>query len=199
MNGEQVSASQVVFAMLMGFSLAATCGLRAFLPLFVISLGSNAGFIHLSSSFEWMQSWPALLCFGTGTVLELLGDKIPAVDHLLDAAGSVIRPTAGAVAASSMIQGFDPLLTLVLGIVMGGTVAGFVHMVKSTFRLMTSLFTAGLGNPVVSMVEDGAAFVGGVIAIFLPYITAAVTVVLLVWGVKWSLDRMKKKKALQTS
>ena len=185
---------QIIFAILMGFSLAATCGLRAFLPLLIIGLGAKAGLVTLSNGFEWMASYPALICFGTATVLEIVGDKIPAVDHFLDAAGVFVRPIAGAIAAGSLIRGFDPLLALVIGIITGATIAGIVQILKGSFRLFSTFFTGGMANPAVSVAEDGATAVTGVVGIFFPYITAAVIVVLLVLGIRLALGGMRSRK-----
>ena len=186
---------QIIFAILMGFSLAATCGLRAFLPLLIISLGAKAGWIDLSSGFEWMASWPAIIVFGTATVLEILGDKVPTVDHLLDAGGVFVRPVAGAVAASSLIQGMNPLMTLVVGIILGATIAGIVNAIKGTFRGLSTALTGGVANPVVSLVEDGATALTGVLGLVVPYVTAAGIIVALVYGGKAVKSRMRCRKA----
>ena len=169
----------IVFALLMGFSLAAACGLRAFLPLFVIGLGVRAGLLTMSDGFEWMGSYPALICFGFATLLEILADKIPAVDHVLDAGGVFVRPLAGAVAASCLIKGFDPMMTVVIGIIVGSSVAGVVHTLKGSLRLLSTATTGGIANPVISVIEDAAATVTSVISIFLPYLVAGVVILAL--------------------
>ena len=51
-----------------GLSLAASCGLRAFLPLFVLAIVSRLGPESLSliqsESLQWLQSTPALIALG---------------------------------------------------------------------------------------------------------------------------------------
>lgn len=185
---------QIIFALLMGFSLAATCGLRAFLPLLIISLGAKAGFIDLSTSFGWMESWPAIIVFGTATVLEILADKVPAVDHVLDAAGMIVRPIAGAVAASSLIQGMNPLMTLVVGIIVGATIAGIVNAIKGTARGISTAVTGGVANPVVSVAEDGATALTGVLSLIVPYITAVAIIVALVYTCKMVIGKFRCRK-----
>jgi hypothetical protein len=183
----------IIFAVLMGFSLAATCGLRAFLPLLIISIAARSGYLTLSPGFIWMMSWPAIICFATATVLEILGDKVPAVDHVLDSAGVFVRPVAGAVAASSMITGIDPLLALVIGIIMGATVAGLVQTIKGAIRLLSSTLTGGIANPVVSIVEDSATALTGVISLIAPYITASLILVGIIMGMRVVSRRLRKK------
>lgn len=184
---------QVTFALLMGFSLAATCGLRAFLPLLIIGLGAKAGLIDLASGFGWMESYPALICFGAATVIEIAGDKIPAVDHILDAAGVIVRPVAGAIAASSLIQGLDPLLSLVIGIIVGSGIAGIVQALKGSFRVLTTAATGGAANPVVSTAEDGAATATGVASLFVPALTGALILITLFVGARFVVMRRRRR------
>jgi large-conductance mechanosensitive channel len=184
---------QITLVLLMGFSLAATCGLRAFLPLFIISLAAKAGMISLAPGFGWMESYPALICFGTATVLEIAGDKIPAVDHVLDAAGVFVRPIAGAIAASSLIQGMDPLLSLVIGIIVGSSVAGIVQALKGSLRIVSSVATGGTANPVISTVEDGTATVTGVASLFVPVLTGAVILVALFIVARVAVQRRRQR------
>ncbi len=187
---------QIVFAILMGFSLAATCGLRAFLPLLVIGIAAKTGFVDLSVNFEWMMSWPAIICFGSATVLEILGDKIPAVDHFLDSAGVVVRPVAGAIAASSMIQGMEPLTALVVGIIMGATVAGIVQFIKGSLRLVSTATTGGIANPAMSVVEDGATASVSILSIFVPVITAVLIMIGLVFGIRFAFGKLCRRKQI---
>lgn len=184
---------QLTLALLMGFSLAATCGLRAFLPLFLIALAAKAGMITLSHGFEWMQSYPALICFGSATILEILGDKIPIVDHALDASGTFVRPVAGAIAACSLIHGFDPLTGFVISIIMGSVVAGAVHTAKSSLRLGSTMLTAGLANPILSVAEDGAAVVTGVIGLLVPILAAAGIIIAMILIGRFTISRLKSK------
>jgi len=152
----------------MGISLAACAGLRAFLPLLVISILARTGYLHLHQGFEWLASIPALITFGTASVVEILGDKIPAVDNFLDSAGIVIKPVAGAVLVSSLVVRMDPLLAVVLGIIAGGSIAGIIHTGKAGMRIASTGLTMGMANPIVSVVEDLGAVSGIVLAIVAP-------------------------------
>ena len=53
----------------------------------------------------------------------------------------------------------DPLWRAVLAILVGGSVAGTVHVAKAKTRLGSSMATLGVANPVLSFVEDVVAFV----------------------------------------
>ena len=185
----------------MGFALSATCGLRAFLPLFAASVLSHFGYVTFGASFVWMSSLPAMIVFGSAVVFELIGDKFPAVDHALDAGGLVVKPLAATLLAASMFAHVDPLLACVLGLVTGGVAAGGVHLVKTKTRLASSLLTMGFGNPVLSVIEDVLAFASVAIAILLPIFAAMMVVGLMVMAVSLALiyrQHRIQRRAMQT-
>jgi len=161
-----VLRSTVVVAM--GIVLAATCGLRAFLPLFGLSIVAWAGRLQVSEGFAWMASGWAVLCFGTAVLAEILADKFPAVDHAMDAIGLVARPLAGTLVLASVMGTRDPLLACVVGLIAGGTAAGGVQLVKAKVRILSTTFTAGLANAVVSFVEDVLAITCVVLTLIFP-------------------------------
>ena len=156
----------------MGFALAASVGLRAFLPLFAAGVLTRLGYVQMGASFAWMSSTPALIVFGSAVVFELLGDKFPAIDHLLDSAGIVVKPAAASLLAGSLFTNVDPLFAATLGSVSGGATAGTVHVVKSGGRLASTAFTGGVANPVLSLIEDVTAFLGVVMAFLIPFVAA---------------------------
>lgn len=195
---EGIDAAAVMdqgMAIAMGLALAATCGLRAFLPLFVLSLLATFGKVELGEAFTWMASPIALVCFGTALVAELLGDKIPAVDHTLDAIGVVVKPTAATLATASLVTEFDPMLAVVLGLLTGGVAAEGVHLAKAKTRVLSTAFTGTLGNPVLSVLEDIAALLGVILAWVVPVlvVVGAILFVFTVW--MWRRRRRVVKAA----
>lgn len=163
----------------LGFSLAATTGLRAFLPLFVAAAAARLGQVTLGPSFAWLGSDPAVIVFGSAVVLEVLADKVPALDHALDACGVFVKPAAATLLAASMFTSMDPVMASALGLVSGGAVAGGVHVVKAKARLASSVFTFGAGNPVLSLAEDVLAVAGVILAMLLPIVAAFVILCIL--------------------
>ena len=156
---------EMIIALMLGVALAAACGLRAFLPLAMLSALSAADVLSLGDAFTWLGSPPALACFSAAVIVEILGDKVPGVDHALDLAGTAIRPAAGSVAAVALVDGLDPLALCVLGLVTGGAVAGGVHLVKAGARAGSTATTGGLGNPMLSLLEDLTALGVGAAAV----------------------------------
>jgi hypothetical protein len=151
-----------------GIGLAACAGLRAFLPLLVVGACGRAGWLGLSGPFEWLATWPALVVFGVAVVVEILADKIHVVDHLLDVVQGVVKPAAGAALVVAVVTDLTPLQATVLGILGGGGTAAVVHVAKAKVRLLSSALTSGLGNPILSLMEDVVTGLGSVVAILAP-------------------------------
>lgn len=153
-------------------SLSASAGLRAFLPMLVAGGLSRLGLVTLGEHFQFLQSAPALVVFGVATVLEVAGDKIPAVDHALDVAGTFVRPLAGSLlAASVMWQVDEPLWACVLGVIVGAPTALAPHAAKAATRAASSTFTVGFANPVLSVMEDVGSTLVAVLAVLVPIAT----------------------------
>lgn len=174
---DAVNWLEVVPSLALGIGLAACAGLRAWLPLLLLGGLARWGVVDLSPSFEFVSSTRALILFGVATVVEIAGDKIPAVDHALDAISTVLRPAAGSLLAASVLwQVSDPLTAMALGIAVGAPSALVPHAAKSTLRVVSTTFTGGLANPVLSVLEDAAAFVLFLLTVVVPLLAAALVV-----------------------
>ncbi len=149
-----MSSLELILPLGLGLALAASAGLRAFVPLFTVSVLGWAGVIDLGSAMAWLGAPATTLCLAVAVLAEVLADKIPVVDHAMDAIGTVVRPLAGALVGTTLIVGADPLLATVAGMAAGGAVAGAAHATKATVRVGSTGSSGGLANPVVSLVED---------------------------------------------
>jgi hypothetical protein len=160
----------------MGIGLAACAGLRAWLPLLLAGLLARASILELGPSFHFIASTQALILFGVATLVEMIGDKVPAVDHTLDVLSTVLRPAAGSLlVASVMWRVHDPLTALALGVAVGAPTSLVPHAAKSALRAASTAFTGGLANPVLSLVEDLAAVLIFVFTVVVP-VAVAVTI-----------------------
>ena len=172
-----VSWLEIVPSLALGIGLAACAGLRAWLPLLLLGGLARWGVVDLSPSFEFVASTRALILFGVATVVEIAGDKIPVVDHTLDALSTVLRPAAGSLLAASVLwQVSDPLTAMALGVAVGAPSALVPHAAKSTLRVVSTSFTGGLANPILSLIEDAIAFVLFVLTVVLPVLAASLVV-----------------------
>jgi hypothetical protein len=179
-------------------ALAAAAGLRAWLPLLAAGVLARLGMAELGQSFAWLGSWPALGLLGGATALEIAGDKIPVVDHALDVLGTFLRPLAGTLAAAAtLVHIEDPLIALVVGLILGAPVALAPHVAKTTLRGVSTGTTAGLANPLLSVLEDAVSLLITVLAFAVPLLT----VLLLASGgwLGWRWLRRRRQRAAAAS
>ena len=174
------SLTEALPTVALAVALAACAGLRAWLPLLLAGALSRAGWLQLGDSFQLMGSNKALALFALATTLELIGDKIPAVDHTLDMLGTVLRPAAGALLAASVLgQISDPLTAVVLGTALGAPAAIVPHAAKSVLRAASTTLTAGLANPFLSVLEDASTLMLFALAVLVPLLVIAMLAVML--------------------
>jgi len=173
-------------ALAMAIALAAAAGLRAWLPLLAAGGLARLGVLDVGSSFQFLASDKALVLFGLATVIEVVGDKIPAVDHALDVIGTPLRPLAGAVLAASVLGTVaDPLTSAVLGIAVGAPTALVPHVAKSALRAASTTATGGLANPALSFVEDALSVVLLILAVLVPLVVVALVALTLFLATRW--------------
>jgi Domain of unknown function (DUF4126) len=177
-------AVTLVLQIASGIGLASCAGLRAFLPLFAVGVAGRAGWLPLRDGFEWLASTPALVVLGTAVLMEMLADKIPIVDHALDAVAIFVKPMAGAVALASRVATSSPLAAVVLALILGAPIAGGVHLLKAKARLLSTLTTCGLANPVQSTAEDAASVAGCVLCLAVPFVFLALLLLLLILSLR---------------
>jgi len=166
-------------ALATGIVLAASAGLRAFLPVFAAALGARFLGMPVPDYLAWIASPATLIIFGAATVFEILGDKIPVVDNALDAIQSVTKPLLAALAATPFIFQFAPEHAAALGLAVGVPLALGVHAAKATVRAGSTATTAGAVNPLLSVVEDALVIVAVVLAFVLPLLALLLTALLL--------------------
>jgi hypothetical protein len=170
---------------LMAFGLATAAGLNAWVPLLATGLLARyTDLIDVSGGFAVLTHTPVLIA------LTVVGDKVPAVDHALHAAGTVIAPATGVVAGLASTTGLDvsPVLVTVIGLVAAET----THGTRMAIRPFSTVGTAGIGNPVLSLLEDVGALGLSVLAIALPVLAALVILVAAV--VAWRLLRRLRRR-----
>ena len=144
-----------VAATILGVALAASCGLRTFLPLFIVGVvGRWTDWVDIGPDFDWTTSTPALLAFGIGAVVEMAGDKIPWLDNFLSAIQTPVRTLAGALIYASVAIEMPLWALALLALILGGGVALAVHTTRSGLRLASTSATGGSVNPLLSVAED---------------------------------------------
>ena len=127
-------------------------------------------------------------------LIEMTVDKIPAVDTVNDLIQTIGRPAAGAIlfaSSSGVVGDLHPVLAIVAGLVLAGT----VHAAKSTVRPAVTATTAGAGNWLVSLVEDILALISTLLSILIPIIVMLAIIFLLLFVFWWRGRRVKTSLA----
>jgi uncharacterized membrane protein len=179
----------LIYAGMLGLGLAASCGLNTFLPLLMLAGAAHFHLfnVQLNGSFAWLASDAALLALGIAAVVEIIDDKIPAVDHGLDVIGTFARPAAGTVGAAAVFHGIDPTYAALIGLIIGAPLSFGFHSAKAGTRAASSATTFGIGNPVLSLLEDIFAVGLMLISLILPLLVPVVLLITI-----WLLWKMVK-------
>jgi len=161
-------SSETVLSVLIGFALAAACGLRVFVPLLAMSVAARTGHFAPAAGFAWLGSDAALVALAAATVLEVVAYHVPWLDHLLDHAGAPLAVAAGVVSVAASAHQMSPFVRWALAVIAGGGLAGLFQALTGAGRLGSTVVTGGLGNPFFATAETGAAVVISVAALALP-------------------------------
>ena len=187
---------ELLLGIFSAFGLSASAGLNAYIPLLVVGTIEHyfPNTLKLATPFDLLANPWILILLGVLVIIEMIADKVPAVNHINDLIQTIVRPAAGAVAfaaSANVITDVNPVLALACGLL----VAGSVHTVKAAaVRPAVTATTGGAGNIPVSIAEDIIATVASIIAVVLPIIAAALTIVLLTLLLWWWYSRSQKAK-----
>jgi Domain of unknown function (DUF4126) len=106
--------------------------------------------------------------------LDFVGDKIPIVDHVLHVVGIAVAPVVGGILGLATARAVDlsPSLVVLLSVV----AALATHLARTAARPVATATTAGAGNPIVSLGEDGISGTLSVTAVLAPIVAAVLAV-----------------------
>jgi hypothetical protein len=169
-----------IFASLLtSAGLGAGAGLNAYATMLVFGLLARWQPATFSGELaRFFASTPVLIVVAVLYVVEFIADKVPAVDHIWDVVHTFIRPAAGAVVAwAAVSKGSIPHGAVIVATVLAGTTALGAHALKATTRIASTMATGGLGNPLLSLVEDLLAFLGALVALLVPLLVIGVIIV----------------------
>ncbi len=175
----EISAETIAAAAL-GIGLAASAGFRVFVPMLVASIAAHAGILPVQDGFAWLSSWPATICFGTATVLELAAYYVPFVDNLLDSITTPMAVGAGTLLMTSVLPIDNNMLRWATGFIVGGGIAATVQSGSVLARLLSSGLTGGGANPALASGENAAAFGTSLLSLVIPLVVVPVLLVTIV-------------------
>ena len=174
--------------LLTGFGLATAAGLNAYIPL--LALGLLARFtdlVNLPHAWAWLENGWVIAIVAVLLVVEVIADKIPALDSVNDVIQTFVRPTAGGIVfgsgtAAQTSAVTDPGAFATSGqwvpVAVGVVTALVVSLTKSTVRPAANVATAGVAAPVLSTIEDITSVGLVFVAILLPVLVLVVAVAL---------------------
>jgi Domain of unknown function (DUF4126) len=193
--------------LLTGFGLATAAGLNAYIPLLALGLLSRfTDLVSLPHGWAWLENGWVMAIVAVLLVIEIVADKVPALDSVNDAIQTFVRPTAGGIvfgsgtaAQTSAVTdpGAFPQSGQWIPVVIGVVVALVVSLTKSAVRPAANVATAGMAAPVLSTVEDGISVSLVFVALLVP-VLVLVAVVALVWAVVWILRRRRRSRNAET-
>ena len=179
--------------LLTGAGLATAAGLNAYIPLLSVGLAARfLDWVQLPPAWAWLSNEWVMLVIGILLVLEIIADKIPAVDSVNDIIQTVVRPTAGGIlfgtgATSETVAVTDPAsfftsnawVPVAIGVLLSLT----VHVGKTMVRPAANAMTAGIAAPILSGIEDVVSVVLTFLAIVLPILVIVGIIGLVVGGI----------------
>ncbi|MGQ9838284.1 MAG: DUF4126 domain-containing protein [Cyanobacteriota bacterium] len=186
----------------LGLGLSAACGFRIFVPLLVMSIAAQSGYLELADDLQWIASDVALMVFAVATFFEVSAYYVPWVDNLLDMVATPVAVVAGILVMSAAIGDIgevSPVLSWALAAILGGGSAGITQGTTKVLRLVSTTTTAGLGNPLLATTENITSLALAVVAVLSPWLAVMVFGLLLYWLGQRAVRLLFRQKNRQSS
>jgi uncharacterized protein DUF4126 len=196
-SGSLSNVAGVAGAVAAGIALAACSGLRAFLPVFLVALAARVLHWPLAPQVAWLDSDIVLLALGVATAAEVAADKIPLLDHALDAVHTVLGPAAAVLASVSAWSHLAPQHAVLVALLAGAPVALGVHALSAVARVKTTVLSGGAANPALSVGEDAVTVAGVSLAVLAPIVLAVVLAFVLALLSVWAVRSASKTRRRQ--
>jgi hypothetical protein len=183
-----------VMALFAGVGLAAACGFRVFVPLFITSLAAS-GHVDMFGEMDveamlgdqqWLANPWITLALGIATALEIGSYYIPWLDNALDTVATPAAVVAGTFITGAMMPEFmgDGSFKWIAATIAGGGTAGLVQGASVITRGTSTATTGGIGNPVISTaVLGGSIFTAG-LAILMPILAGGLVLILMYFVIR---------------
>jgi Domain of unknown function (DUF4126) len=169
-----------------GLALSTAAGFNAYIPLLVTGVLARAtDLIELDTPFDRLEEPVVLGVVAAVGLVDFVGDKVPPVDHVLHTVGLVVAPVTGAFLALGVTSDEEVLPAVAL--VSGAVAAGASQGARASARPLSTVATGGIGNPLLSLGEDGVSATLSFAAIAVPILAlvlAAVVLVLLLLAIR---------------
>jgi hypothetical protein len=177
----------------LGVGLASVAGVRAFLPLALAALFWRLGLLGPPDILDLPNGWNVVGVLAALAVLEIVLDKVRALDPAFGFAMIPLRIAAGALLFAVALE---PAAVLdAAPLVAGGMIAGVVAVLKAILRPSSRTPAVGVSTAFLSAVEDVVALVGCVLALLVPWLPLATLLpVVLAAFLLFFLYRIRKRR-----
>ncbi len=164
---------EILLALGIGIGLASVAGVRAFLPLALAAFFAQVGLFLTPPPMLYDPRWweTAVGVLAALAVLEIVLDKIPALDRPFNYAMVPVRIASGALLFATAF-GVDPGPPgrVVLWLAAGAAIAGAVAVLKVVLRPPAKVDSSGVSTRFLSAAEDVVALVGGIVGALIPFV-----------------------------
>jgi hypothetical protein len=162
-------AMEILLALGIGIGLSSVAGVRAFVPLALAAFLAQLGLVAPPAPYDAGWSWAVAGLLAGLAILEIVLDKIPALDPAFGYVMVPVRMASGAVLFAAALgmaldAGSAPWLTV------GAAIAGVVAVLEVILRPPKRVTAAGVSAAFLSFFQDAVALVGGAVGFFVPYL-----------------------------
>ncbi|MEM8866766.1 MAG: DUF4126 domain-containing protein [Verrucomicrobiota bacterium] len=199
-------------AIFAGVGLAAACGFRVFVPLFITSLAANMGMEadlagmgfnvqEVLGEHHWLGSDLATIALGVATALEIGSYYVPWIDNALDSIATPAAVLAGTLISGQMMPELmgDGSFKWIAATIMGGGTAGMVQGATVITRGASTATTGGVGNPAVSTAELGGSILTAGLAILIPILAGLLVILLMYFVIRTFIRFFKRRSEAKTA
>ncbi|CAJ1580709.1 DUF4126 domain-containing protein [[Mycobacterium] wendilense] len=195
--------------LLTGLGLSTAAGLNAYIPMLMLGLLARfTEVISLPAGWSWLENGWVLIIVAVLLVVEIIADKVPALDSLNDTVQTFVRPAAGGIVFGSGTAAQSPAVAdpgqwaqsgQWVPVLIGVVVALAVSLAKSAVRPAANVATAGVAAPVLSTVEDVTSVGLVLVALLLPLLVLVFLAGLIWAGYRlWRRARSRRERAPNT-
>ncbi len=165
-----------------------TSGINLYATVTVLGLLQKFGATHLPGGLDVLDNWWIIGVAGFLYAIEFFADKIPYVDSVWDVIHTFIRVPAGAVVAYAATNQMDADVSTAATL-LGGGLALSSHGTKAALRATANVSPEPVSNWILSVVEDVIAFVGTILAVFVPVAIAIVLIIFTIFFI-WFMPKV---------
>ncbi len=181
-----------IAALIISASFAA--GLNIYATILTLGILAHTQWVALPQGLEVLGQWWIIAVSGALFLAEFFADKIPGLDLAWNAAHTFVRVPVAALLAYRTAQHLSPGMQL-LATAAGAGIAMIAHTSKTAVRTAITPSPEPVSNIALSTAEDGLAIGLTWLATQHPYVTAAISIVLIILAIlaiRWIVRAVRR-------